>query len=197
MHRVQQSQQVWQQCYVMKQVEAVNVTPLLGVSQWRGCGTSCQTDRGVLGVSGTADKKEIKAAYFSKAKQLHPDMSADGDKTEFLRLNQAYRRLMAESCFTEAAARPRSRGLYNQQTRYGPHQQGRVWDEQASGYRVNYEQRPPDPDLSRKQIELLRLAFRQAFVMVILLQIVLMLFPLKQEPSSSPCSCALCKSRSL
>jgi len=178
------------------------VTPLLlGVSQWRGCGTSSQTDRGVLGVSGTADKKEIKAAYFTKAKQLHPDTSGGSDQTEFLRLSQAYRRLMEESSFTEAAAaaRPRSRGMHQQQTRYGPHHQRRAWDEQVSGYRVNYEQRPPDPDLSIKQNELLRSAFRQAFAMVILLQFVLMLFPLKREPSNSSesCSCALCKSRNL
>ena len=54
-----------------------------------------------LGVPTTASKEEIKAAYFARAKQLHPD-SAEGelteqDKAEFYELNEAYRRLVYES----------------------------------------------------------------------------------------------------
>ena len=54
-----------------------------------------------LGVSTTATKEEIKAAYFARAKQLHPD-SAEGeltekDKADFYELNEAYRRLVYES----------------------------------------------------------------------------------------------------
>lgn len=54
-----------------------------------------------LGVATTASKDEIKAAYFARAKQLHPD-SAEGEltekeRTEFYELNEAYRRLVYES----------------------------------------------------------------------------------------------------
>jgi DnaJ-class molecular chaperone len=53
-----------------------------------------------LGVSTTATKEEIKAAYFEKAKQLHPDSQTNQNKiteNEFLELNEAYKRLLYES----------------------------------------------------------------------------------------------------
>lgn len=46
-----------------------------------------------LGVSPTASKKEIKAAYFHKAKSVHPD-TAGGQGAEFAELAAAYERLM-------------------------------------------------------------------------------------------------------
>ena len=53
-----------------------------------------------LGVPETATKEEIKAAYFQKAKLLHPDSYGNITKTsenEFLELNEAYKRLIYES----------------------------------------------------------------------------------------------------
>ena len=54
-----------------------------------------------LGVPTTASKEEIKAAYFARAKQLHPDSAeselTEKDKAEFYELNEAYRRLVYES----------------------------------------------------------------------------------------------------
>ena len=63
--------------------------------------TQYNEDYEKLGVSTTATKEEIKAAYFARAKQLHPD-SAEGeltekDKADFYELNEAYRRLVYES----------------------------------------------------------------------------------------------------
>lgn len=52
-----------------------------------------------LGLSENATKGEIKAAYFERAKQLHPDSYKTPNKTtenEFLELNEAYKRLMYE-----------------------------------------------------------------------------------------------------
>ena len=53
-----------------------------------------------LGLTENATKEEIKAAYFGKAKQLHPDSQTNQSKfteNEFLELNEAYKRLMYES----------------------------------------------------------------------------------------------------
>jgi len=53
-----------------------------------------------LGIPETATKEEIKAAYFQKAKLLHPDSYGNSNKTsenEFLELNEAYKRLIYES----------------------------------------------------------------------------------------------------
>ena len=53
-----------------------------------------------LGLTENATKDEIKAAYFEKAKQLHPDSTINQNKitdNEFLELNEAYKRLLYES----------------------------------------------------------------------------------------------------
>ena len=54
-----------------------------------------------LGVPTTASKEEIKAAYFTRAKQLHPDSAmeelTEKDKADFYELNEAYRRLVYEA----------------------------------------------------------------------------------------------------
>lgn len=48
-----------------------------------------------LGVKPNATKREIKAAYFEKAKQLHPDTSGK-ESDEFNEINEAYKRLVSE-----------------------------------------------------------------------------------------------------
>ena len=52
-----------------------------------------------LGVAENATKEEIKAAYFERAKKLHPDSHGTTKVTEneFLELNESYKRLMYES----------------------------------------------------------------------------------------------------
>lgn len=53
-----------------------------------------------LGLPETATKEDIKAAYFQKAKLLHPDSYGNTTKStekEFLELNEAYKRLIYES----------------------------------------------------------------------------------------------------
>ena len=54
-----------------------------------------------LGLTEKATKEEIKAAYFEKAKQLHPDSQQNQNckinEKEFLELNEAYKRLLYES----------------------------------------------------------------------------------------------------
>jgi curved DNA-binding protein CbpA len=49
----------------------------------------------VLGVAAGAHQDEIRAAYFSLAKQLHPDRNAGSQraKQEFQKVNQAYKPL--------------------------------------------------------------------------------------------------------
>lgn len=60
-------------------------------------------DLRTLGLAENATKDEIKAAYFTKAKQFHPDSSTSGSQgsAEFQKLNEAYKRLMYESKFTD------------------------------------------------------------------------------------------------
>ena len=49
----------------------------------------------LLGVSASSSKAEIRAAYISKIKVMHPDVSADDDATEdAVALNAAYTALM-------------------------------------------------------------------------------------------------------
>ena len=50
-----------------------------------------------LGVGKNATKKEIKAAYFQKAKELHPDSKqAKSSNIKFYELNESYVRLISE-----------------------------------------------------------------------------------------------------
>ena len=52
-----------------------------------------------LGISEKATKEEIKAAYYEKAKLLHPDASEQCKiaEEEFFELNESYKRLIYES----------------------------------------------------------------------------------------------------
>jgi len=94
------------------------------------CSVRCYREDYIrLGVSEKATKEEIKAAYFEKAKQLHPDANSSSEnevqnQTEFFELNEAYKRLMYESkygtdSFDEMDPRndPRSREYWEIRTR--------------------------------------------------------------------------------
>ena len=61
--------------------------------------TSYREDYIRLGLSENATKEEIKAAYYEKAKLLHPDAGENCkiDDSEFFELNEAYKRLIYES----------------------------------------------------------------------------------------------------
>eukprot|EP00092_Neocalanus_flemingeri_P006653 GFUD01007182.1.p1 GENE.GFUD01007182.1~~GFUD01007182.1.p1 ORF type:complete len:235 (+),score=31.15 GFUD01007182.1:77-781(+) len=64
--------------------------------------TYSNVDYHTLGLAENATVDEIKAAYFSKAKQYHPDSSSKSGETggaEFQKLNEAYKRLMYKSKF--------------------------------------------------------------------------------------------------
>ena len=79
--------------------------PTMVSLSWRGFAFTVvlqyNEDYEKLGVPTTASKEEIKAAYFARAKQLHPDSAeselTEKDKAEFYELNEAYRRLVYES----------------------------------------------------------------------------------------------------
>ena len=78
---------------------------LSSASLHTGCVLSYLEDYARLGIPGNANKEEIKAAYFRKAKLLHPDSSDKQEGAElsndFLELNEAYKRLMYEQTFKE------------------------------------------------------------------------------------------------
>ena len=75
---------------------------------WRGCcnlintpcslrRTFCSGHYKILGVKKTAGLQEIKKAYFSRAKELHPDASGDETADAFRQLQHAYKILSDES----------------------------------------------------------------------------------------------------
>jgi DnaJ-class molecular chaperone len=49
----------------------------------------------VLGLADTDDPDDVRGAYLERVKQVHPDRS-DGDRTEFMLVQQAYERLREE-----------------------------------------------------------------------------------------------------
>ena len=52
----------------------------------------------LLGVSSTADKNEIKKAYFQLAKKYHPDVNPSKEARDtFNKINEAYETLSDES----------------------------------------------------------------------------------------------------
>ena len=59
-------------------------------------------DRHILGVRRNASREEIKAAYFQRAKELHPDsknVNEFKDTFKFHELNEAYQRMMLDAAF--------------------------------------------------------------------------------------------------
>ena len=61
----------------------------------------------LLGVSASSSKAEIRAAYISKIKVMHPDVSADDDATEdAVALNAAYTALMVGLHFSSLTTSP-------------------------------------------------------------------------------------------
>jgi len=61
----------------------------------------------LLGVSASSSKAEIRAAYISKIKVMHPDVSADDDATEdAVALNAAYTALMVGFHFSSLTTSP-------------------------------------------------------------------------------------------
>ena len=64
-----------------------------------------------LGISEKATKEEIKAAYYEKAKLLHPDATEQCKivEEEFFELNEAYKRLIYESKYDSGSYDKRGR----------------------------------------------------------------------------------------
>ena len=64
-----------------------------------------------LGISEKATKEEIKAAYYEKAKLLHPDATEHCKivEEEFFELNEAYKRLIYESKYESGSYDKRGR----------------------------------------------------------------------------------------
>ncbi len=72
----------------------------------------------LLGVSASSSKAEIRAAYISKIKVMHPDVSADDDATEdAVALNAAYTALMVGLHFSSLTTPPIR---YHQKSVYFP-----------------------------------------------------------------------------
>jgi len=53
-----------------------------------------KSDYEILGIKPNASKSEIKAAYFKKAKEFHPDTENTKDASHFMQINEAYKRLI-------------------------------------------------------------------------------------------------------
>jgi hypothetical protein len=69
------------------------------------------SDFQVLGIEATEDRAAIKSAYRKKMKELHPDLSGDGDPfqrhLQFIAVSMAYKRLLG-SARSEEAEGPRT-----------------------------------------------------------------------------------------
>ena len=67
-----------------------------------------------LGVSEKATKEEIKAAYYEKAKLLHPDATEHCKivEEEFFELNESYKRLIYESKYDSGSYDRRGKFLF-------------------------------------------------------------------------------------
>lgn len=67
-------------------------------------------DYALLGIERDADLAQIKRAFKLRARQVHPDISADPDATrQFVELQAAYERLLEAGGVAIVAARPETR----------------------------------------------------------------------------------------
>lgn len=111
------------------------------------------SDYARLGLPPTATKEEVKAAYFTLAKRLHPDNG--GDSEQFNQLNEAYRRLLYQAQFTGPA---RARMGPEEEEELERRRRGRRWaeeqwrrmeEERSQGFYHHHHQRersgPRDP----------------------------------------------------
>jgi len=145
-----------------------------------------KADYDKLGVPHTATKKEIKAAYFKKAKLLHPDSSGDGeDKNEqFNELNEAYQRLTTGSV--------KAKKSYDSFRNEMEEMQRRQYAEDIRKYEEEEELRRKTGGLSHLLPIFFLLVIMGGFLRVIVL-------PLFQDPVcdnfSAGCDCKWCNRR--
>eukprot|EP00092_Neocalanus_flemingeri_P004599 GFUD01004955.1.p1 GENE.GFUD01004955.1~~GFUD01004955.1.p1 ORF type:complete len:229 (-),score=43.82 GFUD01004955.1:44-730(-) len=115
-------------CRIQSRIIWVNLARIPVVSFHNCQATMYREDYIKLGIPQNSTKEEIKAAYFVKAKQLHPDAKSSGQsdesQAEFFELNEAYKRLMYESKFgtdsfdnTDPRNDPRTREYWEIRTR--------------------------------------------------------------------------------
>jgi len=176
-------------------------------------------DLQTLGLTETATKDDIKAAYFKKAKQLHPDSSESGMKgsDEFLKLNEAYKRLLYESKFqgqnhAHMHNQHPNRRYGNPDPRYYTHGDRNPFHDyhyndhrNPRSYRYRYDHDPWGRPFSRErtekekkmdevQADILRRAFLQLFLGIVLIQFLInaLFANLHKDMYLDGCDCEMC-----
>jgi len=92
-------------------------------------------DYETLGIKPGATKSEIKKAYFEKAKTFHPDANKSNNSKEFLKISEAYNRLMGKSFdyknmnYKQGGSDPRMRENWNRNPREQQRQQQFYYEE--------------------------------------------------------------------
>jgi len=95
-------------------------------------GFNSRRDYAKLGLPEKASKAEVKSAYFSLAKKLHPDNG--GNAKEFNEITEAYKRLSSDSGYPPGYGDQSQDGGYNQDPRWMEEMErrrrARMWMEQ-------------------------------------------------------------------
>jgi len=166
-----------------------------------------RADYARLGLPPMASRAEIKSAYFSLAKKLHPDNG--GDARQFNEVTEAYKRLMHDTQYVDAANGINRHKDPQWDEEMERKMRARIWMEQRmmeeqmrrrkQRVEFDYEFREAHRNNPERE-EAMKLFFRTFFLRMLGAYIVLELFFSAMIPSGCPqyahgCSCNKCMSQ--
>merc|ERR1719234_1146588 len=116
-------------------------------------GFNSRADHAKLGLPQNASKAEVKSAYFSLAKKLHPDNG--GNAKEFNEITEAYKRLTSDSGYPPGYATG-AQSRYNRSQYSGTSNQDPSWMDEMERRRVArqwMEQRMMEEEWARRRAQ--------------------------------------------